>query len=279
MTALRPRTYIQIALSLAPVLPAVAQVEVRPGSATRSRLVLQLSDALESFDRGSALLHSAPDEALTAFREAGNGFQAVVDAGIENGQLYYNLGNTHLRLGEIGRAIADYRRAQRLTPNDERLKANLRFARSLRHDHIETSGKRTFLRTVFFWHYSWPSRARSLGAVIGFWLFWVLLAIRELSPRVRLGYPAIVCLLVWVSLGASVAMDLHSRSAVTEGVLVANDVVVRKGNGEAYDAQFKHPLHEGVEFQAVEQRGGWVRLELADGSQGWVREHEVELIN
>ena len=32
-------------------------------------------------------------------------------------------------------------------------------------------------------------------------------------------------------------------------------------------------------MRAVEQRGGWVRIELADGNQGWVREREVELLD
>jgi hypothetical protein len=244
---------------------------------SRPQLMRQLSDALEAFDRGSALLTSAPDEALGAFREARDKFQAVVDTGIENGQLYYNLGNTHLRLGEIGRAIADYRRAERLTPRDSRLRANLRFARSLRRDHIVASGERTLLQAVFFWHYSLTLRARTTAAMVGYGLFWLLLLVQQLWPRVRVGYAALACLAVWGVLLVSVAVDLPSQSGLTEGVVVADEVIVRKGNGEAYRPQFEQPLHEGVEFKVAELRGGWIHIELADGNQGWVREHEVEL--
>jgi hypothetical protein len=244
---------------------------------SRPQLTRQLSDALEAFDRGSALLRSAPDEALGAFRQARDKFQAVVDAGIENGQLYYNLGNTHLRLGEIGRAIADYRRAERLTPRDSRLQANLRFARSLRRDHIVVSGERTLLQAVFFWHYAVPLRARTTAAMVGYGLFWLLLLVQQFWPRVKVGYAALACLAVWVVLLVSVAVDLPSRSGLTEGVVVADEVIVRKGNGEAYRPQFEQPLHEGVEFKVAELRGGWVHIELADGNQGWVREQEVEL--
>lgn len=214
---------------------------------------------------------------MLAFRQAHDKFQAVVDAGIENGQLYYNLGNTHLRLGEIGKAIADYRRALRLTPGDERLEANLRFARSLKRDHIAASGKRRLLQTMFFWHYSLPLRTRTIAAMIGYGLFWLLLAAGRLSPRVRAGYPALLCLALWMALAVSVAVCLPSQSGSTGGVLVASDVVVRKGNGEGYGPQFEQPLHEGVEFRVVELRGAWIRIELADGNQGWVREREVEL--
>ena len=279
MTAPRCLLCILIAALLKSAQPAIAQVKDRASDVPRSQLVVRLSAALQSFDRGSTLLNSAPNEALAAFREARDGFQAVVDAGIENGQLYYNLGNTHLRLGDLGQAIADYRRAQRLTPNDERLKANLRFARSLRRSQIEASGKRTLLRTVFFWHYSWPLPARRTGAMVSYCLFWVLLAVRGLWPQVKVRYPVLACLAVWLPLSTSAAIDLHSRRTVTEGVLVANDVVVRKGNGEGYDAQFEQALGEGVELRVIEQRGGWVRIELADGNQGWVREREVELLD
>ena len=75
----------------------------------------------------------------------------------------------------------------------------------------------------------------------------------------------------------SVAIDLPSQSGLTEGVLVTDEVVVHKGNGEAYGPQFEQPLHEGVEFKVAELRAGWIHIELADGNQGWVREREVEL--
>ena len=107
MTGRRSIECVVIVASLVPAPAVSAQVEGRPGEVSRAHLILKLSDALESFDRGSALVHRAPDEALAVFRRAHDEFQAVVDAGIDNGQLYYNLGNTYLRLGEIGLAIAD----------------------------------------------------------------------------------------------------------------------------------------------------------------------------
>jgi len=277
MTVRRSVNLVAIAALLVPVSPMMAQGEGKPRDQSQAQLILQLSGALESSDRGSALLKKAPDEALAEFEQARDQFQAVVDAGIDNGLLYYNLGNAHMRLGEVGEAIADYRRAERLIPADERLKANLRFARSLTRNHITPSGKRTFVRTVFFWHYSWPLHARRSVAMIGYGMFWLLAAVMTLWPRVKAGYAALACVILWMLLGASVAIDLRSASRPTEGVLVTNDVVVRKGNGEGYDPQFVQPLYEGVEFTLIERRGGWVRIELADGNQGWVRNREVEL--
>jgi hypothetical protein len=239
--------------------------------------MLELGDAIRSFDRGSELLKSAPEEALIAFRGAHDKFHAVASAGIENGFLYYNLGNTHLRLGEIGAAIAEYRRAQRLIPGDERLKANLRFARSLRRDNIADSGKRTLSRTLLVWHRSLPPRTRKTIALVAYGLFWLVLLIRLVTRNALLGYLGVVCLVAWLALGSSVGADYYSQGRKNEGVLVSEEVVVRKGNGAAYERQFKEPLHEGLEFRVMEQRRGWIEIELPDGNRGWVRECDVEL--
>jgi hypothetical protein len=256
-----------------PAVPADAPVR----DASPPTLVRQINEALAAFDRGSALLTSAPDEAMSAFREARDKFQAVVDAGVQNGRLYYNLGNTHLRLDEVGRAIADYRRAERLIPGNRRLKANLRFARSLRRDHITVAGEHALLRTVFFWHYSAPLRTRATAAMVGYGLFWLLLIVHQLWPRVRVRYGAFACLALWVILLGSIAIDFPSHGTPTAGVLVTDDVIVRKGNAVGYAPQFEQPLHDGVEFKVAGMRGGWVYIELANGSRGWVREQEVEL--
>jgi hypothetical protein len=128
-----------------------------------------------------------------------------------------------------------------------------------------------------FWHYWLPLRTRATVTMVGYGAFWLLLVAGQVWPRTRVRYPALACFALWVVLATSVALDLPSRRGLASGVLVANNVVVYKGNGEAYGPQFEQPLHEGVEFRVLEKRGGWIHIELADGSQGWVREQEAEL--
>lgn len=256
--------------------PAATGAEEIAVDPSRPDIVSLLSEALASFDDGSARLKTDPNGALEAFRRAREKFQAVVDAGVENGGLHYNLGNTHLRLGDIGAAIAQYRRAERLIPGDEQLRANLRFARKLCRDQIRSGGERTLLQTVFFWHYRLALRTRLQLALGTYGAFWLIMLLRAILPRVRLTYPAIVSLVVWVTLGVSVAVGWPS-SEVAEGVLTGQEVIVRKGNGDGYDPQFKQPLHQGVEFSVLEQRREWVHIELADGKSGWIKRADAEL--
>lgn len=265
------------------VCASFAGAQTPPNTASREQLANHIRAGRTAFDRGTALLQSAPNDALTAFREARDRFQFVVDAGVRNSNLYYNLANAHLRLGELGPAIADYRRAQRLPSGgwgltgDGQLEANLRFARSLRRDKIEAGGTTTLLRTLFTWHYAVPLRTKMTVALFFYGMFWLLMIARALSPRFHFRYAAVLSLLAWSALGASVALDWPRTDLPTAGVLVADEVIVRKGDGEGYDRQFKQPLHDGVEFVVLEIRGGWVHMELPDQNRGWVQRRDVEL--
>jgi len=101
---------------------------------------------------------------------------------------------------------------------------------------------------------------------------------RAFFPRFRWRYVLVPVLLVWVTLGISVTAETLGRSHDRQGVLVANDVVVRKSNGEGSEPQFKQKLQEGVEFVILEQHHDWWHIELPDGKTGWIRANQAEPI-
>ncbi|MBU1038451.1 MAG: tetratricopeptide repeat protein, partial [Candidatus Omnitrophica bacterium] len=63
--------------------------------------------------------------------KAMEGYVAILESGLESGNLYYNIGNGYLKMGRLGQAILCYERAKRLIPHDSDLRANLTYARSL----------------------------------------------------------------------------------------------------------------------------------------------------
>ena len=70
------------------------------------------------------------------YQTAAEIFENLIKQGQNNGYLYYNLGNTHMRLGNLGHAILNYLRAKTLLPRNENLNANLRYAISQTVDKI-----------------------------------------------------------------------------------------------------------------------------------------------
>ena len=237
-----------------------------------------LADAQAAFDKANALSQSNPDQAVKVYRDAASLYQALIADGLQNGKLYYNLGNAYLQIGEIGQAILNYRRAEELIGNDPQLQANLRYARSLRRTQIESTGGREVLHTIFFWHYATSTSTRFLVGIVAYVLFWLALTARIFVRQPGLKLLAGAMGVLWIATGISVGVDTYHDLAVHEGVTTAADIVVRKGNGEAYEPQFKESIHEGVEFTVLDQRTGWYEIELPDGSIGWIRADQAEII-
>ena len=84
------------------------------------------------------------------YQEAADIYESIHQAGLKNGYLYYNLGNTYIRLGKTGSAILNYIRAYKLIPRDENLQANLNFAIQQTRDKIPLP-EQSSLSTLFFW--------------------------------------------------------------------------------------------------------------------------------
>jgi len=264
------------ALCLTLALSALTNI-ANASEPNRQQQVEVLNQALRAFDRGVELRPKQPAEAREMFAEAAAKFQALVDAGVHNGRLYYDLGNAYLQAGRLGEAMVSYRRAERLIPGDARLEENLRYARSLCQNQIPISGQRAFWKTLFFWHHDTPLRWRVTLALLSYSVFWVGLIAWTFRRRGAWWYLLAPCLALWLATGASALIELY-QPARPAGVILADNVTVHKGNGEGFEPQFQEKLHEGVEFAVIEHRGDWLNIELGDGKTGWIRLSDAELI-
>lgn len=254
-------------------LTLAACPQLRASEMSKSDRLRTLDNALAAFDHGAAA--ASPKKAAEQYREAAGGFEKLAAASVENGPLYYNLGNTYLRLGDVGRAIANYRRALRYTPDDANLIANLRFARSHVQTPIEASGENKLLHGVFFWHFGTSIRGRMIFTIVCFIAGWVALMIRLVAPSAWLRNIAIALILVAAASGISATVSKIEATRHPEGVLVAGETVIRKGNGTTYEPVFEKPLSAGVEFTILETRTdatgrSWDRVEFPNGAQGWL---------
>lgn len=62
------------------------------------------------------------------FAQAAERYEQIVQQGYAAPALFFNLGNSYFKEGNVGRAVLNYRRAWMDTPRDTELSANLRFA-------------------------------------------------------------------------------------------------------------------------------------------------------
>lgn len=215
----------------------------------------------ELFARALQMRGEKPDEAQSLMVEAALRFESEAR--------FLNAGNGWFFAGENGRALADYRAAQRRWPFDWQLHESVEFLRANRGDAFPPAA--TASGTVAA---AW-SRFCTWAAVlrIGLWVVAYLLAWMFFITAQLLGWR--IRRTVWVVLIAALLVPLasviQSSFQPAEGVVI-EDAVARLGPGYAYDPAFQQPLHKATEFAWMETRQGWVRARLPDASEGWLRE-------
>ena len=244
---------------------------------TYAQQLAQLEQANRAFEQ--ALISPTPEAAQGYYQQAMAGYERLVAAGIHNARLYYNLGNAYFRLHDLGRAILYYRRGLLLEPGNRQLQANLSYARSRRTDQIDVSSQRqaTLFPRLFFWSDTLSVPTQWTLALGGYSLAWgcalAHLVWRRAALRWCLAGAAFVCLVF-----AGSTWLTQSQYTTQAGVIVAEEVVVRKGNGESYTPQLPQPLHAGTEFIVLEERGSWLAIQLDNGISGWIRRDSATLL-
>ncbi len=210
------------------------------------------------------------------FDEAIEGYEKILNLGVKNFRVFYNLGNAYFRQNELGKSILNYRRALVLEPRDEDALANLSFAKLFTLDKVEEQ-KINPLSNLLHWFLDlWSldelavlsSLFYTLSMALG-----VLMIFRRSRRYLRIGFVAF--LIVMVIFGSSLFAKIYFES-LDYGVVVIPEAEVRSGPGDDYMLQFTG--HEGLEFRVDEKAEGWYRISLPNGIRGWIPLEAVEII-
>lgn len=209
------------------------------------------------------------------FDEARTAYEGVLAAGRESAELYYNLGNTQLKTGQLGRAILSYRRALRLKPALADARANLEFARR------RTADSQTRLNDDPF---PWITRLRPGADRAALWFaFWFnVAALLFAARRAWRGAPPLLGPLSGVAFGIAallavgVFIERRIETEAREGVVLDAAAEVRTGPGGDNTVAFV--VHEGTEVSVLRTSGGWTEVSLSPELKGWVSAAAVESI-
>ncbi len=242
-----------------------------------ARAALEKADA--DFRAAVELAATDPAGAATPAARAAATYREIAErTGVRNHALEINAGNASLLAGDLGHAVAAFRRAERIAPGSESVRASLAAARARVGLRVEPDARTRFVDGLLAWRGIVPRSALLALGLAAYLGAWGTAAVRHWRSRPGAWVGVTFGLVALVS-GAMLAADDHDIRASRAGVIVSPEVVGRSGPGEGlYEPSFKQPLRAGVECTLLEARDEWTRVRLIDGRETWVPSGSVERI-
>ncbi len=211
------------------------------------------------------------------YAKALQNYEQVLKLGVESGNLYYNIGNTYLKMGKVGYAILYYSKARRLIPQDSDLKSNLSYARSLVQEGSADMPRGNFVGRII----RRPFASFNLNnvALIGLVLYACLILMAAafiinpvLFKKIKIVFIALCVLLVWDV--TVFGLRYYYEEALKHGVVIQKEV---EGKYEPIDKSTTYyKLREGSDVIIMKTKNDWRQIRRRDGKRAWVKKESVE---
>lgn len=205
------------------------------------------------------------------FAMAAAGYEKILQTGVESPALLFNAANAEYKAGNLGQAIANYCRAEQLSPHDAEIRANLAFVRNqVQGGTVRESRWRVWLGQLSL--NEWTTLA-----VVAFWLLFAALAFRQIRPALasRLKGATWVLAVVTIFFGAGLGLQAVNHSRQT-AIVLSDGAAARSGPWD--EAQSTFTLHDGAELNVVDHHENWVQVADASGKTGWLSAKQVALL-
>ena len=235
------------------------------------------------------LVAAEPDEIMKkanqayineTYHEAIELYESILEMDVESASLYYNLGNAHYKTGQIGRAILNYERARRLSPNDEAILHNLRIARSLLNGNIEAMPQLFFL--------DWRDNFVQMQSVDGWAITIIILACSVmlcavlffvLNSRIQkkvFFFAGIIALLFLLMSYYAVNRQHYQQYVKQEAIVMSLRVTAKSAPSDRSIDLFI--AYEGTKVELTSNVMDWYEVRLPNGQVGWVNKSALEII-
>ncbi len=263
---------------------------------SRDEVIRLFTEANEKYLQAAKLIAAKDDQAASQkLDEAALHYETIATHGFQNGQIYYNLGNTYYRQGKLGKAILNYRKAQRLIPRNSDLDANLKLVKSSTEDKELPSETPVVIRRIFFWFFLLNQNELAIGVVSLYGILMILLFLLIVLKypwlkKIIIGFCAGL-LIAGVSLGIKISVE----QGTNYGVVITPKCQVRYGPGEEYEPKFE--IHDGAECVIEDEKDDWYKVQVYVGVRqdpgqktgteektsrevrsGWLQKKDVDVI-
>ena len=248
------KIFISLLLSLMPFL-LVAQNE------------LLFSQANEAYNKGD-------------YTKAAELYEKIEKTGNVSENLYFNLANSYYKLQKVAPSIYNYEKALSISPNNQDILDNYRFAQNMRLDQIDSLPQgfltRVYHKLVKLWSidvWAWLAILFIFFFAICFVFFYRAKFSQE--RKVLFGgwtlslFISLICLIF--------AYQTESYNESTQfAIIYSSEVAIQSEPNLRSEMVFK--LHEGTKVQVLDIVDDWKKIKLTDGKIGWIPKKELKEI-
>jgi tetratricopeptide (TPR) repeat protein len=197
-------------------------------------------------------------------------YSKIVATDKMSSSLYYNLGNSYYKLGDLGHSIWAYERALKIDPSHTNAQLNLEFVNAQTYDklELENTGITYWLKFflfrfgINFWAYI--SILLSVLFSIVLFLFFTSKSQKVKNTSLTFSFASLFGLL------AVVIICYFNQKNVVErmnGVIISEFVEIRNAPSETAPSSFK--LHEGTKVDLLRSNETWHEVGV-NGNVGWI---------
>ncbi|OYX81884.1 MAG: BatE protein [Flavobacteriales bacterium 32-34-25] len=193
-------------------------------------------------------------------------------------ELYFNLGNSYYKLNKVAPAIYNYEKALVLKPNDNDIATNLRFAQKRTVDEIKVVPKvgfekllRDFTGNYHYNTWAWISVAFSVLFLVSFLGYYF----SALALNKRLFFFGMFLMLLLLVISVSSAVFERSYFKNERPAIVFAEITDLKNEPQNKGASVVI-LHEGTKVFVKEKVDNWKKVQLTDGTEGWIDSDAIQ---
>jgi tetratricopeptide (TPR) repeat protein len=194
-------------------------------------------------------------------------YEAVLSSGVENADLYLNLGNVYAESGREVDAIIAYERGLRLAPGDGDLRANLTFLRARaekKNTEANAEGTVVLADAIDPFVSLLPVNAFAFAAIGASFLLFGALLFKKRSFAIM---GAVGLALSLTVVGGHLVLARDPRGVINQSA------ELKEGPHERFKASGRVPA--GARVRVIEEEPGFVKILRQDGTSGWVSAKSV----
>lgn len=207
-----------------------------------------------------------------------NLYTKLVDSlGFQSENLFFNLGNTHYKLGNVGQSVLYFEKALKLNPNNKNTHQNLSLAQSKMVDYSESLPPiflTVWWRNVAYFktHNEW-----AIFASVFIWLaiicFIVFRVIKKPMALKSIGYVLLIGFAMSLFFSFYIYRNINSKQFA---VVISTSTQVKTAPDKKSTNLFK--LYEGYKVKVTDILGEWTQISHEDGKKGWIQTAHIEAI-